>query len=106
MDEIFDLTSENLDKRILEFMTKLSIIKIDENKLLSPEELRGIFRDGFGIKEHNIMKYDSENGVLCFDLMICANPLLQEKQQMFYTFFPLKMFISPKKHWQNYMSTI
>jgi len=81
---IIDIKS--LEKSIQDYMSKIS--EVDIKQLMytsSPEDFVDAFRKGFDFAEHNFL--ENGNGILCYDLMICQNPLDEQKKQLFYTFF-------------------
>lgn len=92
------LDIKELDDVIRDYMSKISEVN-DENLKgkISPEDYIKAFReDAFGMEEHNFLEKNDE-GILCYDLMICQNPLEEEKKQRFYTFFSLKDVYAKKK---------
>ena len=84
-DKPINLSSAEIVNAIDRYMSHLSKVKYDENKIMTTKALIDVFRDGLGIEPHNLMS--SEAGILCFDLMICKNPLEKVKKQEFYTLF-------------------
>ena len=81
---IIDIKS--LEQSIQDYMSKIS--DVDIKRLMyssSPEDFVKAFQKGFGFAEHNFL--ENGNGILCYDLMICQNPLDEQKKQLFYTFF-------------------
>lgn len=85
------LDIEILDRLTQEYMSKISGVEIKNIQNSSPEELVNAFRKGFELDEHNFLAINAKDkGILCYDLMICQNPLDDEKLQRFYTFFSLE----------------
>lgn len=85
------LDIEKLDRQTQVYMSKISGVEIKNIQNSSPDELVYAFRKGFGLDEHNYLAENAKDkGVLCYDLMICQNPLDDKKLQRFYTFFSLK----------------
>lgn len=75
-----------LEQSIQDYMSKISEVVINLDHSSSPEEFVEAFRSGFKINKHNYIE-KNEKGILCYDLMICQNPLEEKKKQLFYTFF-------------------
>jgi len=84
------LDIENLDRLTQVYMSKISRVEIKNIQNSSSEELVNAFRTGFEFDEHNFLANAKDKGILCYDLMICQNPLDDKKLQRFYTFFSLE----------------
>lgn len=84
-----NLSPKSIWNQTTNFMSRLPNVNIDfsafEKGTVSTKELIGSFLDGFYLNKHNII--DEEGSAICFDLMICGNPLDEVKKQEFYTFF-------------------
>ena len=85
----FNFTERKIDKAIESFMSKISGVNCRQDEFHTTENLIEIFRKGFGLEEHNT-DFSAKKSILCYDLMICRNPLDDNKQQKFYTFFSKK----------------
>ena len=95
-----ELSIDNLDDTIHQYMSKISQIITQDINVYSLEKYAEAFLKGFSIDKHNILK-ENENGILCYDLMICQNPLEIEKKQFFFTFFSTQNVFNQKKKLAN-----
>lgn len=86
---IFNFSEDKIDDAIESFMSEIPGVNCRQDEFHTTENLIEIFRKGFGLEEHNT-DFSAEESILCYDLMICRNPLDDNKQQKFYTFFSKK----------------
>ena len=96
---MIDLSSGQIAKNTKAFMSRLSEVRYDENSMTTTDKLVQLFREGFGFDRHNLML--SKEGILCFDMMICSNPLDKVKKQVFYTLFSQKEVLQKKQRLAN-----
>ena len=84
------LSKSNISVVVRDFIKKTS--EIEDNKSLSPEDLVEAYRKGYGLDKYNFISSCTDDKMLPlgFDLMICKNPLDENKEQIFYTFFSKK----------------
>lgn len=81
------LNLENLDAIIQNYMSRIADVNLEG--MISSKDYVVAFRNAFGIDKHNGLE-KNDKGILCYDLMICQNPLEKEQKQLFYTFFSQK----------------
>ena len=88
------LNINELDKVIQYYMSRIADVDIEGK--LAPDDFVDTFRTAFGFADHNYLAKNTK-GILCYDLMICKNPLEDKPEQMFYTFFSQKEVFKKKK---------
>ena len=88
------LDINDIDNVIQDYMSKIANVELKGKS--SPKDYVKAFQEAFGIEDHNFLMPNAK-GILCYDLMICQNPLEEVQKQMFYTFFSIVEVYSRKR---------